>query len=205
MPPPACSYWTGWALFGFFTGAHWAIGWRALPCERRKARRHFFLHAAFYWCCTILFWVFRMTMLPWYLPCPSGDAMNVTCLFRHQTKAYAAFYTIHIVLLVMPFVHWVIDAFILSKGLPEKVASTVVASGGDEEDHLVAAFTALKEGKQQDDASAPPTTQQRPLHYVWATPLAAGITLVIIIGYAFCRSDGRARGDVFDLQQQQLV
>ena len=70
-------------------------------------------HTYFYWISFIAFWLFRQTMLPWYISCGGGVVMDVQCLFKVQTSAYAFFYVMHIILLCFLIFHWMADLVVM--------------------------------------------------------------------------------------------
>ncbi len=96
-----------WAALGVLHGGHWwYLGGAAGSMTRTRTCR---AHTLFIVSCHVLFWIFRQTMLPWYIQCPEAPAMDVRCLFYTQTTAYAAFYVLHVVLLSAMIFHWLLD------------------------------------------------------------------------------------------------
>lgn len=90
-------------------------------------------HAYWYWTSFVLFWVFRQSMLPWYIDCPNNISMDVSCLFTVQTGAYQFFYVMHIILLCFLIFHWMADIIVvgpLALALLECRNSNVNGVGG---------------------------------------------------------------------------
>eukprot|EP01062_Namystynia_karyoxenos_P073799 TRINITY_DN70629_c0_g1_i1.p1 TRINITY_DN70629_c0_g1~~TRINITY_DN70629_c0_g1_i1.p1 ORF type:complete len:210 (+),score=37.33 TRINITY_DN70629_c0_g1_i1:75-704(+) len=119
-----CAY-ALWLCFGFVFGLHWlwiavmsAPGWMPLSRPRPAA----IAHALAYWLCAALFVFFRQTMLPWKVDCPGGETMSTDCLWHTQPAKYAAFYTLHLFLLVWGFVKFFYDAGALWRWVAQSAA-----------------------------------------------------------------------------------
>ena len=122
-----CGYYLGWVLFGFYTGFHWFILAHFISEFCDTFRKQCILQGIIYWIFTSLFWIFRQTMLSWYIQCPNNISMSRDCLFNIQTTKYAIHYVIHIILLVWTFVFWFIDGiflFIFLKKINYDIQST---------------------------------------------------------------------------------
>ena len=92
------------ACLGLITAFHWiylAWRWRGQPASRRALG-----HAVAIWVIQIMFWIFRQSMLPWYVDCKGGERMSVPCLFKEQESRYTLFYAFHIILLAFQLFHW---------------------------------------------------------------------------------------------------
>ena len=112
-----CPVW-GWATLGLglLTAAHWLyLLWRCKAMGQRSSARLAKRHITFYWVSQVAFWCFRQSMLPWYVPCSGGEIMSVPCLYSEQSRKYAAFYTLHIVLLCFFLFHWLIDLVLITR------------------------------------------------------------------------------------------
>ena len=112
-----CPVW-GWATLGLgiVTAAHWLhLWWRCKAMGQHSNARLTQRHIIFYWFSQVAFWSFRQSMLPWYVPCSGGETMSVPCLYSEQPRKYAAFYTLHIVLLCFFLFHWIIDLALVTR------------------------------------------------------------------------------------------
>ena len=105
----ACGYYIGWIIIGFYTGFHWLVLASLVTKYCDRLRYECIIQAIIYWLFAILFWIFRQSMLPWYINCENGVSMSRDCLFNTQPTKYAVFYVIHIYLMVWVFVAWFFD------------------------------------------------------------------------------------------------
>ena len=108
-----CGYYIGWIIIGFYTGFHWLVLAFFVTKYCNRLRYECIIQAIIYWLFAILFWIFRQSMLPWYINCKNGVSMSRNCLFNEQPTKYAAFYVIHIYLMVWVFVGWFFDLVFL--------------------------------------------------------------------------------------------
>ncbi|XP_013405787.1 uncharacterized protein LOC106170470 [Lingula anatina] len=107
-----------WVLLGFMTGLHWLVFIPGLCLNPYRSYGMFSLcailsHMIAYWVANVAFWVFRQTMLPWYIPCSGGEDMSPACLFNEQETRYTAFYVIHLILLLFMLIKWIVDGLLL--------------------------------------------------------------------------------------------
>ena len=100
-------------FFGFVHGLYWFSFYpKFFLVPNRKTKKEVSVKRVFiwllvYWANTGLFLFFRQTMLPWYIPCPGGEVMSPSCLFKHQETRYTFFYVMHLIFLLVGLGLWI--------------------------------------------------------------------------------------------------
>ena len=142
----------GWILLGVFTGAHWGV----LGCLAQAGDRvRPLVHMGLTWLGWVIFIGFRWPLPDWSEDCPDNSTMSRECLFDHQSERYAAFYTIHIIILVFMFVVFFVDGAQLWRWVPQT----------------------LQNRKRTFCCCTP-------VSYLWSYALAGVITLAIVIAWS---------------------